>query len=174
MALRLSLLSSCMYRPVPMLGMRLYSSPTPSAAPEPNISPVSPSTLDAGYLNMTSKNRPLSPHLTIYEPQLTTCMSIFHRFTGTGLGTVVYGLGIYAALKGGHFDLTYLSTWLSHHPMVHLASKAFLALPFTYHLWNGIRHLIWDTGSWLSIDKVYIGGYIALVLTLVSTVYLIK
>lgn len=28
------------------------------------------------------KNRPLSPHLTIYQPQITWYMSGFHRFTG--------------------------------------------------------------------------------------------
>lgn len=30
-------------------------------------------------------NRPLSPHLTIYQPQLTTILSIFHRITGVAV-----------------------------------------------------------------------------------------
>ncbi|MGA1020311.1 MAG: succinate dehydrogenase, cytochrome b556 subunit, partial [Candidatus Puniceispirillales bacterium] len=34
---------------------------------------------------MTAK-RPLSPHLMIYRPQLTSMMSITHRLTGVALG----------------------------------------------------------------------------------------
>ena len=30
-------------------------------------------------------NRPLSPHLTVYKPQITSVLSIFHRITGAGL-----------------------------------------------------------------------------------------
>ena len=30
--------------------------------------------------------RPLSPHMTIYRPQLNSAMSIFHRVAGCGLG----------------------------------------------------------------------------------------
>ena len=31
---------------------------------------------------MHKNNRPLSPHLTIYKPQITSLMSITHRITG--------------------------------------------------------------------------------------------
>jgi succinate dehydrogenase / fumarate reductase cytochrome b subunit len=34
---------------------------------------------------MTSPDRPLSPHLQIYRPQLTTVLSILHRATGVAL-----------------------------------------------------------------------------------------
>jgi succinate dehydrogenase cytochrome b556 subunit len=34
-------------------------------------------------------NRPLSPHLTIYKPQLTSTFSIFHRISGAFLGAAV-------------------------------------------------------------------------------------
>ena len=30
-------------------------------------------------------NRPLSPHLTVYRPQVTSVLSILHRITGVGL-----------------------------------------------------------------------------------------
>ena len=38
--------------------------------------------------------RPLSPHLQIYKPQITSITSIFHRITGVGL---VFGLGLLVA-----------------------------------------------------------------------------
>lgn len=38
-------------------------------------------------------NRPMSPHLTIYQPQLTTILSITHRATGVALSGVTAGFG---------------------------------------------------------------------------------
>ncbi|CAJ0826446.1 10600_t:CDS:2 [Entrophospora sp. SA101] len=37
-------------------------------------------------LNAQRSLRPLSPHFTIYQPQLTWYMSLTHRVTGAGLG----------------------------------------------------------------------------------------
>ncbi len=34
---------------------------------------------------MTTKERPLSPHLQVYRPQLTSVLSILHRATGVAL-----------------------------------------------------------------------------------------
>jgi succinate dehydrogenase cytochrome b556 subunit len=47
-----------------------------------------------------------------------------------------------------------------------------LALPFCYHLVNGIRHLSWDMGMGLRIPEVYKSGYTVLALTLVSSLAL--
>ena len=33
----------------------------------------------------TKFNRPLSPHLSVYKPQFTSVLSIFHRITGVAL-----------------------------------------------------------------------------------------
>lgn len=38
--------------------------------------------------------RPVSPHLTIYKPQITSMLSITHRGTGLALSVLVSGLGI--------------------------------------------------------------------------------
>lgn len=62
--------------------------------------------------------------------------------------------------------------------------KSLIALPFTFHSWNGIRHLMWDTASELSLKGgmlivnllkltiVYRTGYAVIGLTAVSTVAL--
>lgn len=52
------------------------------------------------------------------------------------------------------------------------AIKFILAFPFTYHFWNGIRHLLWDTGKFLTIREVYITGYIMLFLAISSAIVL--
>ena len=47
-------------------------------------------------------NRPLSPHLTVYKPQITSVLSIFHRITGAGLsvGTVLVVLWLASVAAG--------------------------------------------------------------------------
>ena len=34
---------------------------------------------------MATNNRPLSPHLQVYRPQITSVLSILHRITGVAL-----------------------------------------------------------------------------------------
>ncbi|CAH1970874.1 unnamed protein product [Acanthoscelides obtectus] len=50
--------------------------------------------------------------------------------------------------------------------------KFMLAFPLSYHFWNGIRHLIWDTGRFLTIKDVYITGYIMLALAVATAIAL--
>jgi succinate dehydrogenase cytochrome b556 subunit len=38
---------------------------------------------------MKKRIRPLSPHLTIYKPQATSLLSIFHRVAGSLLGFIL-------------------------------------------------------------------------------------
>ena len=51
---------------------------------------------------MSSGNRPLSPHLQIYRPQLTAVLSILHRLTGVALapGTLLLVYWLVAAAAG--------------------------------------------------------------------------
>ncbi|XP_025404996.1 uncharacterized protein LOC112679416 [Sipha flava] len=119
-------------------------------------------------------HRPMSPHLTIYKPQLTSILSITHRGTGVALSSITAGLG---AL----FIFTDVSTFVEFVHSLQLPSaaimsaKALVAYPFFYHLCNGIRHLIWDAGKCLTIKQVYSTGYgvIAgsIILTIISLAY---
>ena len=54
---------------------------------------------------MEMTNRPLSPHLQVYRPQLTSVLSIAHRGTGVVLtiGTLVLVYWLFA-LAGGDAD----------------------------------------------------------------------
>ena len=51
---------------------------------------------------MASPNRPLSPHLQVYKPQLTSVLSILHRATGIALavGTLLLVWWLVAAATG--------------------------------------------------------------------------
>jgi succinate dehydrogenase / fumarate reductase cytochrome b subunit len=114
-------------------------------------------------------DRPLSPHLQVYKPQITTVLSILHRITGAGLslGAILMTLWFFAALQGEHaFSLTrdfresfigqfMLFGWL---------------FAFIYHLLNGIRHLKWDAGYGFDLKSVYRTGAIVVIGSLLLSV----
>ena len=116
-------------------------------------------------------NRPLSPFMIgpYYRPQITSMMSIAHRLTGIGLTLgalmVVWWL-LAAATDSGYFDIIddLWTSWIGH--LVWLG----LTLAFSYHLLNGIRHLMWDTGYGMDIPSVERSGKAVLVGTVVLTV----
>ncbi|WAR58817.1 hypothetical protein PtB15_10B156 [Puccinia triticina] len=124
-------------------------------------------------LNEQRKLRPSSPHFTIYQPQLTWYSSIANRVTGCALsgGFYAYALG-YMALSGSiPLDSdTVVQVVASSPEWAKVAGKAIVALPFTYHTFNGVRHLAWDMGYLLDLKTSYTAGYTVLGLTAVSTV----
>ncbi|KAG5890425.1 hypothetical protein JTB14_017644 [Gonioctena quinquepunctata] len=117
--------------------------------------------------------RPQSPHLTIYSPQMTSMLSITHRMTGMALSAyaVAFGLGAFVLPEPLPCYIEELEC-LELGETVISAMKFVLAFPLTYHFWNGIRHLLWDTGKLLSIREVYVTGYIMLSLAVASAVAL--
>ncbi|KAI9139944.1 hypothetical protein BKA69DRAFT_1030013, partial [Paraphysoderma sedebokerense] len=113
--------------------------------------------------------RPLSPHLSIYQPQLTSTMSIAHRITGAGLSGLFYASSLYL-LVGSSADLVTAAASLP--APVFFGAKFITAFPFAYHSFNGIRHLVWDAGYALSLKGVYMSGYATLGATAVTTLAL--
>jgi len=115
--------------------------------------------------------RPLSPHLQVYKPQLTSVLSITHRLTGIALavGTLVLVWWIAAVAAGPEALGTvnaFLGSWLG---IFLLAGWSFALF---YHLLNGIRHLFWDIGMGLELKSAYASGWLvvagALALTAIS------
>ncbi len=108
---------------------------------------------------MTPSQRPVSPHLQIYRPQLTSILSITHRFTGAFLWLGV--LGIITWLYGLASNPTCFS-WLMAISQTFLGKTIlFLMLyAFFYHLTNGLRHLFWDAGYGFEIKTVYRTGWL--------------
>lgn len=119
-------------------------------------------------------NRPLSPHLTIYRPQLNSITSIFVRITGNGLmvGAIAVVWWLMAAASGGaYFNVIdgLITSVLGDIVM------ALSVLALWYHALGGVRHLIWDTGRGLDVatsDKLgwgmIIGSVVLTVLTLIA------
>ncbi|OAD55316.1 Succinate dehydrogenase cytochrome b560 subunit, mitochondrial [Eufriesea mexicana] len=117
--------------------------------------------------------RPMSPHLTIYQIQLTAFLSITHRTTGMILSgyAVLLGLGT-LFIPGGIPCLIEVITELGLSAPVLFLGKSLLALPATYHTFNGLRHLAWDIGLFLTIKEVYSTGYVVAALSAISAIAL--
>lgn len=99
-----------------------------------------------------------------------------NRITGATLATGIYTyFAVYstASIMGWPLDSASLAAAFGSLPIVaKVGIKALVAFPFTYHSWNGIRHLLWDTGKMLDIKDVYRSGYVVFGLTAISTLYL--
>ena len=110
---------------------------------------------------MDTSNRPLSPHLQIYKPQLTSVLSISHRMTGFALSIIILLSPVIIYFLTNSAD--------THQFVISLLQNSFIKLIFSlalfgliYHLCNGIRHLAWDAGYGLDLDSSYKSGYIVI------------
>ncbi|TPX30709.1 hypothetical protein SmJEL517_g05792 [Synchytrium microbalum] len=124
-------------------------------------------TLDSDPWQTSKKfHRPISPHMTIYEPQITWYGSIIHRITGAGLAAGFYGGAIWYGIAP--FDSAVLISAIYSLPSpVIVFGKLALVVPFVYHSLNGIRHLIWDTGVGYDNKTVIVTGWTVVGLTAV-------
>jgi succinate dehydrogenase (ubiquinone) cytochrome b560 subunit len=117
-------------------------------------------------------NRPTSPHLTIYKPQVTWILSITNRITGGILSAGFYALGLaYLAspVLGWNLDSASMVAAVASWPVaVKIAAKFAVALPFTFHSFNGLRHLVWDTGRQFKNKVVIRTGWTVVGLSVVS------
>nr|WRW54459.1 succinate dehydrogenase subunit 3 [Microcos paniculata] len=94
--------------------------------------------------------RPLSPHLPIYKPQLTSTFPISHRISGAFLATIVLFFYL-LCLKMGLIFFTYTNFYqfLFYSSRLLLISVEIAALALSYHLYNGVRHLLTDFSGFL-------------------------
>jgi succinate dehydrogenase / fumarate reductase cytochrome b subunit len=113
----------------------------------------------------------LSPHLTVYAPQVTALFSIFHRISGG-----VLGLGFLITMMWPLIRMCYLidptlSPYLQmFEPYLVLFMQALggiLLWSVCYHFSNGIRHMIWDMGLGFSNQMVKTTAGMALGLALI-------
>lgn len=116
-------------------------------------------------------NRPLSPYMLgqYYRLQLNSAMSLLHRLTGIAL-TLAAILVVCWFLAAGATPESFarvdgfLTSWFG--GLILILSLA----AFWYHVFNGIRHLVWDTGRWFSIEMILKSGYGVLIAAGVMTV----
>lgn len=115
-------------------------------------------------------NRPLSPHLTIYRPQMTSISSIFVRITGNALlaATLLLIAWLLAAsTSAAAFEWVQcvITSWFG--GLVFLLSLWAL----WYHMLGGLRHLIWDTGRGLELKTAERMGWMMIIGSLLLTAF---
>ena len=118
---------------------------------------------------MKSADRPISPHLQVYRWQLTSVLSILHRAAGIVLsaGAILLVWWLVAAASGPDAYegvANFLGSWIGLLLLFGWTASLF------YHLCNGIRHLVWDTGQALDLKSTYLGGWLVVGATAVLTV----
>lgn len=119
-------------------------------------------------------NRPLSPHLTIYRPQLNSITSIFVRITGNAMivAAILVVWWLMAAASGPDYFGTIgglITSFLGDLVMT------LSVLGLWYHALGGVRHLIWDTGRALDVETadklgwgMIVGSVVLTLLTLIA------
>ncbi len=120
---------------------------------------------------MAPDNRPLSPHLQIYRPQLTSVLSILHRLTGVmlSLGALVLVSWLATAAAGPEVYAALIRYLTAPAGLIVIAAISFCLF---YHLLNGIRHLVWDSVRWFELKEVYATGWTVVIAAFALTAWL--
>jgi len=118
-------------------------------------------------------NRPLSPHLQVYRPQLTSITSILTRITGNALllGALLVVWWFLAAASGPDYFATVDAIITSVIGDVIMTGSLWA---LWYHTLAGVRHLIWDNAMMLEVKTaeklgwaVIIGSFVLTGLTII-------
>lgn len=117
---------------------------------------------------MTNGTRPLSPHLQVYRPQITSLLSILHRATGVflAMGLPVLSYWVSSAAYGpGAFSTAQAiaGSWIGQLALIGWTFCLF------YHMSNGIRHLAWDIGWGFDLPTLRSSGVFMVAASVVMT-----
>ena len=117
---------------------------------------------------MPATARPLSPHLSVYRWQIQMVTSILHRATGIALalGSVMVVAGLVALAAGPEAFArvrAFCASWIG----------ILLLLGWTwslsFHLLNGIRHLLQDAGMGYEVRTFVRNGWLVSIGSVVMT-----
>tara|TARA_B100000686_G_C16663507_1_gene902310 strand:- start:214 stop:603 length:390 start_codon:yes stop_codon:yes gene_type:complete len=117
---------------------------------------------------MANNKRPLSPHIQIYKPQITSVLSISHRISG-----IFMSLGLLCSFT----FLVLLSLGENYYKIWLLFSNSILGeilllgwlVALIFHMLNGLRHLFWDIGIGLSLSVAKWTGIMVCIFTIFLT-----
>ncbi|RAK57117.1 succinate dehydrogenase, cytochrome b556 subunit [Phenylobacterium deserti] len=115
------------------------------------------------------RERPMSPHLQVWRWHITMATSILHRATGVALyvGALIAAAWAIALANGPESYATFKSLLGS--PLGKLVMFG-LTVSFFYHLANGIRHLVWDTGHGLDVKSANFSAVVCLAFTVAASI----
>jgi succinate dehydrogenase / fumarate reductase cytochrome b subunit len=96
------------------------------------------------------RERPMSPHLSVWRWHITMASSIAHRATGVALyaGALIAAAWAISLARGPEAYAGFKAAMGS---PIGLIVMFGLTVSFFFHLANGIRHLVWDAGHGLDV-----------------------
>ena len=106
--------------------------------------------------------RPLSPHMQIYRPQLTSVLSIANRITGVVLSfcavaLIVWLISVAAGPQAYSTIHGFIRSWFGQILLLGCTYSFFL------HLCGGIRPLAWDAVYGFELRAIYTSGWTVVV-----------
>lgn len=118
---------------------------------------------------LSSRDRPLSPHLQVYRPAYTMVLSILHRMSGLALSASALLLvaWLVAAARGAD-GYAAASRFFASLPVRLVLAAAMMA--FWYHLFAGLRHLAWDAGFGFERSAARKSGWAVVALAVLATI----
>ena len=113
---------------------------------------------------MKRTQSPLSPHLQVYKPQISSSLSILHRFTGIFLAFiyVVFSVIIGISILTGHLNNLFL---FYYHYKLNLIISPILSAAIIFFFLGFIRHFIWHHGNGFSKKAIMISGILQILIT---------
>jgi succinate dehydrogenase / fumarate reductase cytochrome b subunit len=113
--------------------------------------------------------RPLSPHMSVWRWHVTMFTSIAHRVSGVGLylGALMAAGWAVALASGPEAYDAYMALLGSIPGKVVLFG---MTLALFYHLANGIRHLVWDSGHGLDIKSADVSSVFVIAFSFTATI----
>ena len=117
---------------------------------------------------MSNNGRPLSPHISIYRWPITMTISILHRATGVAMsvGFIVFAGWLFDAASGARTYGLFMSCMDTTIGKLLLIGWSFA---FFFHLSNGVRHLVWDSGRGFEKTTANASAWFVLLLAIVTT-----
>ena len=118
---------------------------------------------------MNDSKNPLSPHLQIYRWHVSSLLSITHRISGIinllALIFIFYWI-IVLSFGENNYELFLL--------IINSFFGKFILIGFTwsmsFHIFSGIRHLVWDIGYGFEIKTANVSGIIVIISSLAFTI----
>lgn len=109
-------------------------------------------------MSNSAVERPQSPNIQIYRPQLTSVLSIANRISGVALSFAAVGLVVWliAAAAGPQSYAAAQDVLDSIIGRIVLVAMTFALF---FHLCAGIRHLAWDAGYGFELGAIYASGW---------------
>lgn len=111
-------------------------------------------------------NRPISPHLTVYNLGFTSILSIIHRITGVALSVALCVFVIILKVISFHlssYGIYCIAYFVNNFSgILFTLLGLFIIFCIVYHFIAGIRHLVWDTGYALDMQTINLSMYVLL------------